>query len=72
MVYKYLDPGRYSHYLQFKTIRKLRSAFSNTYMDSAHGCLEASSMGKGKGKLNLILPNAQHNQFGLVGSQKDA
>jgi len=37
MVAKSLEPGRYKHYTQFETMRKLRSSYSNLFHASAVG-----------------------------------
>ena len=46
MLKRSLEPGRYAIYSQFETIRKFRSTYSNIYMASIQGCMEASSIGR--------------------------
>jgi hypothetical protein len=50
MVLKSLDPGRYAQYQQFKSIRKLRSTFSNIYMASVSGTNSLLSFGGDRAK----------------------
>ncbi len=53
MVLKSLEPGKYSNFQQFKTIRKLRAGFSNIYMSSLDGCGSLRTMGGERAKYFL-------------------
>lgn len=65
MVYKSLSPGRHDKsYTQFETIRKLRPAFSNSYMASALGHNQANSIGRTIGHVYLTKCPTQSLWFG--------
>ena len=64
MVYRSLTPGKYANYLQFGSIRKARSAFSNCYMASVTGHENANSIGRAIGKLYLTKCPTQSLWFG--------
>eukprot|EP00957_Ditylum_brightwellii_P134610 10262255-Ditylum_brightwellii.AAC.1 len=53
MLLKSLEPGRYAAYTQFTSMRKLRSAYSNAYLASAHSLAEAVSLGQIQSKMHL-------------------
>jgi hypothetical protein len=45
MIFKSRDKGRYAAHQQYETIRKLRSAFTNTYMSSLEGSSNYHTVG---------------------------
>lgn len=53
MLLKSIEPGKYAGYTQFETIRKFCSAYSNAYLASALGVIEAATMGKATAKAFL-------------------
>ena len=64
MVYRSLSHGKYADYLQFGSIRKVRSAFSNCYMASVTGHENANRIGRAIGKLYLTKCPTQSLWFG--------
>jgi hypothetical protein len=50
MLAKSLNPGRYAEYMQFETLRKLRSAYSNVYHASAQGSTLMMTLGRDTSK----------------------
>ena len=54
MLAKSLEPGRYKDYLQFETMRKLRSTFSNLHHVSVAGAAERVALGQNSAKTFLL------------------
>ena len=63
MLLRSLDPGKYAPYSQFETIRKIRSAYSNTYMASVTTSLAASTLGRTSNKFFLTQSPTQSLWF---------
>lgn len=53
MLLKSTEPGKYADYTQFETIQKFCSAYSNAYLASVSGVVEATTMGKDSSKAFL-------------------
>jgi len=53
MLAKSAEPGKYKNYTQFKSIRKLRSAYSNLFHASAEGSVAMSTLGRDSAKIFL-------------------
>lgn len=53
MLAKSLEPGRYKHYTQFETMRKLRASYSNLFHASAMGSTSMSTLGRDSAKTFL-------------------